>query len=139
MKQRGSILLYAALGLAILVTLSLIAYKIRESGKDVIRLEWAEANRLQREAEAKKATAAAEKKEVGDVKSRVVYRTVTQSVDRYIERPVYRNVCFDADGLRDANTALRNPSATPGKPDKPVSRPITTLRWDRSLSIAKAD
>ena len=49
MKQRGSILLYLVLGLAILATLSGIAWKIRESGKDAIRLEWAEANRKERD------------------------------------------------------------------------------------------
>ena len=46
---RGSILLYLALGLAILVVLSGLAYKIRESGKDAVRLEWQEANTQERE------------------------------------------------------------------------------------------
>ena len=68
MNQRGSILLYAVLALAILGVLSGIGYKIRESGKDAVRVEWAEANRqaeaeatrlrLEREAEARKAVAA---------------------------------------------------------------------------------
>ena len=49
MKQRGSILLYLVLGLAILATLSGIAWKIRESGKDAIRVEWAEENRKERD------------------------------------------------------------------------------------------
>lgn len=67
-QQRGSLLLYGLLTLAILATLSGIAYKIRESGKDAIRAEWAEADRkaqaaadaarLQREAEAQKAVIA---------------------------------------------------------------------------------
>ena len=68
MNQRGSILLYAVLALTILGALSGIAWKIRESGKDSVRVEWAEANRqaeaeatrlrLEREAEARKAVAA---------------------------------------------------------------------------------
>lgn len=49
MNQRGSIIIYTVLALAILATLSGIAYKIRESGKDAIRLEWAEANKTERE------------------------------------------------------------------------------------------
>lgn len=138
-RERGSILLYAVAAIAILGILSGIAYKIRGSGKDAIRLEWAEANRLQREKEAKQIAKADEKKEKGDVKAKVVYRTITQTVDKYIDRPIYRNLCFDADGLRDANAALRNPLATPGKPDKPMPGLIPALRWDRSLSIAKAD
>lgn len=36
----------------------------------------------------------------------VEYRTLTQQVDKVVVRPVYRNVCLDADGLRIANTAL---------------------------------
>lgn len=55
-RQTGSILFYAILGLAILMTLSGIAYKIRESGKDAIRVEWAAANAAEeaRKAEEKK-------------------------------------------------------------------------------------
>lgn len=110
MRQRGFIAtgwLYLIAGLAILAILSGIAYKIRESGKDVIRLEWAEANRAQRDAEAKKAEKAATTLETGHAKARVVYRDITRTVDRYIERPVYRNECFDADGLNSANMALK--------------------------------
>jgi len=43
--QRGSILVYTLVALAGLTLLTGIGYKIRESGKDAIRLEWAEANR----------------------------------------------------------------------------------------------
>lgn len=107
MNQRGfGLIAYLVLGLAILATLSGIAYKIRESGKDAIRLEWAEANRAQREREAKQAAAAATKKEVGDAKAKVIYRTITREVDKIVEREVYRNICFDADGLKSANIAL---------------------------------
>lgn len=139
MNQRGTILIYLLAGIAILAILSGIAYKIRESGKNEVRLEWAEANRLQREAEAKQAAAAATKKEQGDAKAKVVYRTITQTVDKLVDRPVYRAECFDVDGLRVANDALRGPSAPPAKPDKPLPGLKPALRWDRSLSIAKAD
>ena len=51
MRERGfGLIVYAVLALAILGTLSGIAWKIRESGKDAIRVEWAEANRLAQEA-----------------------------------------------------------------------------------------
>lgn len=125
MNQRGSILFYLVLGLAILVTLSGIAYKIRESGKDAIRVEWAEANRLQREAEAKQAATAATKLEVSNVKAKVVYRTLTKEVDKIVEREVYRNLCFDADGLRHANSALLGTLAHPAEPHKPMPKPDT--------------
>lgn len=48
-RQRGQILLYAIAAIVILGILSGIAYEIRESGKDAIRLEWGEANRKQTE------------------------------------------------------------------------------------------
>ena len=51
MNQRGfSLLAYGLLALAILGALSGLAWKIRESGKDAVRLEWAEANRKAEEA-----------------------------------------------------------------------------------------
>lgn len=40
---------WGAIAVVILTLLSGIAYKIRESGKDVIRLEWSEANAKERE------------------------------------------------------------------------------------------
>lgn len=73
-------------------------------------------------------TAAADlgqKKEHADV----VYRTITEKVDRYIDRPVYRSTCLDADGLRDANAALAGPHATGPKPDPAVPGSHTPGGW----------
>ena len=51
MRERGfGLIVYAVLALAILGTLSGIAWKIRESGKDAVRVEWSEANRQAQEA-----------------------------------------------------------------------------------------
>ena len=127
-RQSGfGLIAYLVLGLAILATLSGIAWKIRESGKDAIRLEWAEANRLQREREAKQAAEAATKKEAGDAKAKVIYRTITKEVDKIVEREVYRNICFDSDGLLRANAALLGGEIAPAaKPDKPMPKPDAT-------------
>ena len=125
-SEGGSILLYAVLALAVLGTLSGISWKIRESGKDAIRVEWAEANRIQREKEAKQAATAATKLEVGNVKAKVIFRTITREVDKIVEKEVYRHVCFDADGVRLANAALRGEIAPPAKPDKPMPKPDAT-------------
>ena len=54
-SEGGSIILYGLIALAVLGTLSGIAYKIRESGKESVRLEWAEANRKQEEANRREA------------------------------------------------------------------------------------
>lgn len=123
MSQRGQILIYAVVALGIIGALGLIGSKIYTAGGDAVRLEWADANRQQREAEAKQANQAAEKKEQGDAKAKVVYRTITQTVDKYIDRPVYRNVCLDADGLRDVNTALSGALTPAAQPDKPMPKP----------------
>lgn len=53
MKQHGfGILAYLLAGIALVGMLSGLAWKIRESGKDAIRLEWGEANRKAEEAAA---------------------------------------------------------------------------------------
>ena len=48
-RERGSLIIYAVLAIAILGMLAGIGYKIRESGKESVRLEWAEANRAEKE------------------------------------------------------------------------------------------
>ena len=42
---------------------------------------------------------------------------LTQKVAQIVVRPVYRNACFDDDGLRAANAALTGTPYDPGKPD----------------------
>jgi hypothetical protein len=37
---------------------------------------------------------------------RTVFRTITKEVAHVVEKPVYRNVCLDADGLRVLSTAI---------------------------------
>lgn len=44
-------------------------------------------------------------------KERVVYEVITETVDKIIERPVYRDICFDEDGLNLLRSAI-NPSKT---------------------------
>lgn len=46
----------------------------------------------------------------------VVTRTIVRKVDKLVDRPIYRNVCLDSDGLHAANEALRNDTSDPGEP-----------------------
>ena len=39
-------------------------------------------------------------------------RTITVEVDKIIERPVFRNVCIDSDGLRLLNNQIRRDTTT---------------------------
>ena len=43
------------------------------------------------------------------------YRTVTVTLEKVVDRPVYLNVCLDDDGLRVLNSQI-NRSADPGEP-----------------------
>lgn len=58
-RERGLLplgpVVYLVAGIAILGILSGIAYKIRESGKDAVRVEWAEANQQEKERQAREA------------------------------------------------------------------------------------
>lgn len=51
------------------------------------------------------------------VKTKIV--TVRQEVDRVVEKIEYRNVCFDADGLRAHASAVRLTGNT-SKPESPL-------------------
>lgn len=91
---------------------------IKRGAKDK-QAEWDKAVADQREAERVAAEQASSKLETNNAKSRVVYKTITQAVDRYIDRPVYRNDCWEPAGLLDANRALLGgESGPPGKPDR---------------------
>ena len=50
-------------------------------------------------------------------KTKIIYRTITRTVDKLVERPVYRAVCLDDDGVREANAALTGTPATATQPD----------------------
>ena len=139
LAQRGFGLMgiaYLFGALAILGTLATIGYRIRESGKESVRLEWAEANRAARAAEEKKAQEAATKTEAVRVEIRYRTKTITKEVDRIVDRPIYRSVCLDPDGLRLARCAIRGQSADTCKPDKSVPGAPLTLRWDWRLGTA---
>lgn len=43
------------------------------------------------------------------------YRTVTVTLEKVVERPVYLNACLDPDGLRALNDQIRR-AADPGQP-----------------------
>lgn len=49
----------------------------------------------------------------------VEYREITKEVERVVEKPVYRNVCLDADGLRVLADAIA-PGAAASEPARAV-------------------
>ena len=44
--------------------------------------------------------------EADKTKLRTQYVTITETVEKIIEKPIYSNVCFDADGLRELSAAI---------------------------------
>lgn len=109
-----SLLMYGLLALAVLGALGGIYGAGYRSGSNSVMNEWQTASREQRDREAKAGQKAAEKKEAGDAKAKVVYRKITQEVERVVEKPVYRNVCLDSDGIAVARQAISG-ALTEGK------------------------
>lgn len=69
---------------------------------------------------------AAEAHEADKEKLRTQFVTITQTVEKIIEKPVYRDMCFDADGLRALGDAIQG-GTTGGEsaaamPRSPASR-----------------
>ncbi|PZO17615.1 MAG: hypothetical protein DCF26_09300 [Burkholderiales bacterium] len=46
-------------------------------------------------------------------RAKVIYRRISVEVDKIVERPVYRDQCFDADGLRQLGAAIAGREAEP--------------------------
>jgi hypothetical protein len=98
-------------------------FKGHHDGSLGVQMRWDKAVADQQAKEQAQANAASTKLESGNEKARVVYKTITQNVDKIVEKPVYRNICFDDGGMQLANQALTGSLAAPAQPDKPVSRP----------------
>lgn len=143
-RQRGvlllnPILIYGLLALAIVGVLSSIAWKIYSAGQTSKQVEWDKAAAEQAKRETAQSTRAATQLEAKNAEAKVVYKTLTRTVDKYIDRPVYRVECFDADGLRDANAALIGQTAAPSKPDYSLPRPDPAGRRQGWLGPAQID
>jgi hypothetical protein len=81
----------------------------------------AERARLEHEAEvqrhrARVADTAAAGHEADRAELRTAFRTIYSEVERVVEKPIYRNVCFDTDGLRALDAAIGGaaPGESPG-------------------------
>lgn len=107
--------IYAYIAAAVLVLGSYAGTYLygRSAGADSVRLEWEEANRVQRAREAAQSAEAALQLETVREKTRVVYRTITQSVDKYIDRVELRNVCLDPVGVCLGNAAISGADPAP--------------------------
>ena len=131
-----SLLMYGLLALAVIGALGGIYGAGYRSGSNSVMNEWQTASREQRDREAKAGQKAAEKKESGDQKAKVIYRKITQEVERVVEKPVYRNVCLDPDGLRIARDAIRGEIAPAPVAPESVRPPARTSGRVSSVNLA---
>lgn len=80
----------------------------------------AEANIHAIEAQAAKNNVASAALATKEENVRVVTQTITRTVNKIVEKPVYRNVCLEPDGLRAVNSALAGQAPVAGQPDGAV-------------------
>lgn len=97
------------------------AWKVQDWRHDAQEKQRLEAEQETQRMRARSADKASEGHEQFKETERVVYQTITETVDRIVDRPVYRNVCLDADGLRQLNAAIagRQPAASEPAPAVP--------------------
>lgn len=111
-----------AIVIAFAVTNAGSYFKGHSNGSESVQVKWDKAVADQAEKERKQADGAITKLETGNAKAKVVYRTITNTVDKVVEKPVYRNVCLESDGLLLANQALTGTLTPTGKPDDTLPR-----------------
>jgi len=56
---------------------------------------------------------------------RTEFKTIFTEVERVIEKPVYRDVCFDADGMRLLSQAIGGHRPAASEPARALPRPNT--------------
>lgn len=96
------------------------------AGQDAIKENTRQVNqrateRLQRQ----NSNTAAVAHESDKVRIETEYRDVIKEVQRVVEKPVYRNVCLDPDGLSVIGDALARAYNDPGEPGNAVPKAAT--------------
>lgn len=90
----------------------------RHDSKELARQEIARESQRMR---ARAADSASERHEADKASLLDEFKPIHVEVEHVVEKPVYRNVCLDADGLQLLERAIRGP-ATSGEPAPAVPR-----------------
>ena len=119
-----NLLLYGLVALAVIGAAAGFYGKIHHDGyvegKGEVQQAWDKANQDARKHEAEMSAKAAADLAAERANKKVVIQTRTVYVDKIVDRPVYRNQCFDNDGLRCLNAAINGTDAAGCKPDGTV-------------------
>lgn len=95
------------------------AWKVQNWRADAQEKERLEQAAEKRRIDAKTIDTAATGHEADKREIRTEFLTITQEVERVVEKPVYRDVCLDADGLRVLADAIA-PRAAASEPARAV-------------------
>lgn len=123
MRQRGYVQLIL-IGVVALAVAGAIWYVYEEGHDNGYADAMTEIREIEKEQKAQEAGASLAL-ETDRVRVRTVYRTITQEVDRVVEKPVYRDVCIPDADLVLVNAALAGalqPAREPGG-GMPAARP----------------
>ena len=118
-----TLLIYGLMALAALGMLGGIGYEVRQGGYDAANAECLQAGVAQAKREKELSDFAAKALADERAKRKVVIQVRTQYVDKILEKPVYRNVCFDDPGLSCLNAAINGKDSAGCKPDATVPAP----------------
>lgn len=96
------------------------------AGQDAIAAQEArEQVERQRRFDEKRVDVAAAGHQADEREIRTEFITITEEVERVVEKPVYRDVCLDDDGLRALRAAI-GPGAAASEPARAVPGPAAT-------------
>lgn len=90
---------YAAVAIAAAIAASAATWRIQEWRFDSERLAATENAREVERMRRQAANTGAAKHEADKAQIRTVFKTITQEVERIVEKPIYRDICLDDEGL----------------------------------------
>lgn len=115
-----TLIIYAGLAIAAMAGIGWGYHTVKQSGFDEAKAECVAAGVAQAKREKEASDKAAADLAAERAKQKIVIQKRTVYVDKIVDRPVYRNQCFDADGLRCLNAAINGTDAAGCKPDGTV-------------------
>lgn len=118
----GALYTYAATALVAFALGGAGAWKVQSWRMTALEKDRIEAAQEQRRNNERAANAAAAGFETDKDANEQRTRTIIKTVEKIVERPVYRAVCVDADGLRLLNDQIRR-AGDPGEPGLKMPRP----------------
>lgn len=105
------------LAFLLLITLSVLNHKTGQlkaaDQKCIAQIQEIERKQVKALAEAQnKANEVSSDYEQIKAEQRAKVETVTRTVQKIVERPIYKSVCFDADGLSEINSLIKTSDAS---------------------------